>query len=106
MQVNIKHLIDEVQCYQTVREWRGPDGVVCPSGASTYVMRRGCDDPAPARQRSECHDGPKRCDALPDTSFAGPHQPLKVGVVWRYVRGRHVSHAPMAPAWSSKEREA
>ena len=31
MQVNIKKLIDEVQCYQTVREMRWPDGVVCPS---------------------------------------------------------------------------
>ena len=29
MQVNIKNLIDEVQCYQTVRELRWPDGVVC-----------------------------------------------------------------------------
>ena len=29
MQINIKHLIDDVQCYQTVRELRWPDGVEC-----------------------------------------------------------------------------
>ena len=31
MQVNIKNLVDDVQCYQTVRELRWPDGVACPS---------------------------------------------------------------------------
>ena len=31
MQVNITKLIDDVQCYQTVRELRWPDGVQCPS---------------------------------------------------------------------------
>ena len=53
MQVNIKHLIDDVQCYQTVRELRWPDGVVCPSCESTYVLKRGFDDTEPARQRYE-----------------------------------------------------
>ena len=27
VQVNIKNLIDDVQCYQTVRELRWPDGI-------------------------------------------------------------------------------
>ena len=31
MQVNIKNLIDEVQCYQTVRDMRWPDDIACPS---------------------------------------------------------------------------
>jgi Transposase zinc-ribbon domain len=35
VQVNITNLIDDVQCYQTVRELRWPDGVTCPS-ARTY----------------------------------------------------------------------
>ena len=30
MQVNIKNLIDDSQCYQTVRELRWPDGIKCP----------------------------------------------------------------------------
>ena len=31
VQVNIMNLIDEAQCYQTVRELRWPDGITCPS---------------------------------------------------------------------------
>ena len=27
MQVNIKNLIDDVRCYQTIRELRWPDGI-------------------------------------------------------------------------------
>jgi hypothetical protein len=30
VQVNIKNLIDDGQCYQTVRELRWPDGITCP----------------------------------------------------------------------------
>jgi len=40
VQVNIKHLINDVQCYQTVRELRWPDGVVCPSCESKYSSSR------------------------------------------------------------------
>ena len=41
MQVNIKNLIDDVQCYQTVRELRWPDGVACPSCQTTQIIKRG-----------------------------------------------------------------
>jgi hypothetical protein len=53
VQVNIKHLVDDVQCYQTVRELRWPDGVACPSCESKHVIKRGFDDTEPARQRYE-----------------------------------------------------
>jgi transposase-like protein len=78
VQVNIKHLIDEVQCYQTVRELRWPNGIVCPSCESKYIIRRGFDDTEPARQRYECHDCTKRFDDLTDTIFARHHQPLRL----------------------------
>ena len=81
MQVNIKHLIDDVQCYQTVRELRWPDGVQFPSCESKHVIKLGFDDTEPARQRYECHDCNKRFDDLTDTIFAGHHQPLKVWVL-------------------------
>ena len=48
VQVNITKLIDDVQCYQTVRELRWPDGVQCPSCASQQVSKRGFDDTEPA----------------------------------------------------------
>jgi hypothetical protein len=38
-QVNIKNLIDEVQCYETVRELRWPDGIACPSYQATQVIK-------------------------------------------------------------------
>jgi Transposase zinc-ribbon domain len=44
VQVNITKLIDDVQCYQTVRELRWPDGVACPSCESQEVIKRGFDD--------------------------------------------------------------
>jgi hypothetical protein len=43
VQVNIKNLVDDVQCYQTVRELRWPDGVACPSCESKYVIKRGLE---------------------------------------------------------------
>ena len=64
MQINITNLIDDVQCYQTVRELRWPDGVVCPSCASQQVIKRGFDDTEPVRQRYECHDCHARFDEM------------------------------------------
>ncbi len=98
LQVNIKNLIDAVQCYQTVRELRWPDGIACPSCQSKQVMKRGFDDTELARQRSECHDWHKRFDDLTDTMFAGHHQPLKVWILCLYFMGLNVSNEPMAQA--------
>ena len=98
MQVNITKLIDDVQCYQTVRELRWPDGVVCPSCESQEVIKRGCDDTEPARQRYECHNCNQRFDNLTDTIFAGHHQPLKVWILCLYFMGLNVSNDQMAQA--------
>src|SRR5262249_3519660 len=100
VQVNIKRLIDDVQCYQTVRELRWPDGITCPSCQSTQVIKRGFDDTEPARQRYECHDCDTRFDDLTDTMFAGHHQPLKVWVLCLYFMGLNISHEQMAQAWA------
>src|SRR5687768_4465196 len=91
VQVNIKKLIDEVQCYQTVRELRWPDGIICPSCQSKEVIKRGFDETEPARQRYECHDCHRRFDDLTDTIFAGHHQPLKVWILCLYFMGLNVS---------------
>ena len=96
MQVNITNLIDEVQYYQTVRESRWPDGIVCPSCQSKHAIKRGFDDTEPARQRYEGHDCDQRFDALTDTIFAGRHQPLKVWVVCLYFLGLNVSNEQIA----------
>ena len=105
MQVNIKHLVDDVQCYQTVRELRWPDGVACPACASTQVIKRGCDDTAPARQRYECHNCDQRFDDLTDTIFAGHHQPLKVWILCLYFMGLNVSNEQVAHELSLDESD-
>jgi transposase-like protein len=96
VQVNIKKLIDDVQCYQTVRELRWPDGVECQSCQSTRVIKRGFDDTEPARQRYECTDCHKRFDDLTDTIFAGHHQALKVWLLCLYFMGLNLSNEQIA----------
>jgi transposase-like protein len=96
LQVNIKNLIDDVQCYQTVRELRWPDGVACPSCESPLVIKRGFDDTEPARQRYEWSDCHKRFDDLTDTIFAGHHQPLKVWILCARSQGPHLCSSPSA----------
>jgi len=100
--VNSTHLIDAGQCYQTVRELRWPDGVVCPSCASQQVINRGFDDTEPVRQRYECHDCPARFDDVPATIFAGHHQPLQVWRLCLYFMGLNLSHEQIAHALAVK----
>src|SRR5262245_1439237 len=100
VQVNIKRLIDDVQCYQTVRALRWPDGVARPSCASQHVIKRGFDDTESARQRYACHDCDTRFDDLTDPIFAGHHQPLKVWVLCLYVMGLNVSNEQIGQAWA------
>ena len=106
MQVNIQRLIDDVQCYQTVRELRWPDGVACPSCESKDVIKRGFDNTGPARQRYECHNCNTRFDDLTDTIFAGHHQPLKVWVLCLYFMGLNLSNEQIAHKLSSNESDA
>ena len=105
LQVNITNLIDDAQCYQTVRELRWPDGVACPSCESKEVIKRGFDDTEPARQRYACRDCDKRCDDLTDTIFAGQHQPLKVWVLCLYFMGLNLSNEQIAHELSVNESD-
>jgi transposase-like protein len=106
VQVNITKLIDDVQCYQTVRALRWADGVQCPSCESQQAIKRGCDDTEPARQRYACHDCHTRFDDLTDTIFAGHHQPLKVWIWCLYFLGLNLSNAHIARELSIHESDA
>src|SRR5262249_49142630 len=96
VQVNIKNLVDDAQCYQTIRELRWPDGVTCPSCESRQVIKRGFDDTESARQRYEWHDCHTRFNDLTDTIFGGHHQPLKAWVLCLYCMGLHRSNEQRA----------
>lgn len=100
MQVNIKNLIAEAQWYDSVREWRWPEGRQCPFCDATRVMKRGFDENEPARQRYECNVCGKRFDDLTGTIFAGHHQPLKGWMLCLYCLGLNWSKEHIA-----KERD-
>ncbi|MGD9827071.1 transposase, partial [Desulfobacter sp.] len=48
IQVNIKTLIDDAQCYDTVRELRWPEGCQCPHCDSKRLIKRGFEEKEPA----------------------------------------------------------
>lgn len=96
MQVNIKNLIDDAQCYDAVRELRWPEGRERPFCDSRRVIRRGSDEKEPARQRYECKDCGKRFNDLTGAIFSGHHQPLKVWILCLYFMVLNLSNDQIA----------
>lgn len=85
--VNIRDLIDDAKCYQTVRTMRWPEGTTCPHCSSAAVIKEGRDDTQPLRQRYLCHDCQRRFDDLTGTIFAGHHEPLRIWIICLYFMG-------------------
>ncbi len=94
--LNIRDLIDDAKCYQTVRELRWPDGVSCPHCSSRAVIKDGKDGTQPHRQRYLCHGCRKRFDDLTGTIFAGHHQPLRTWIICLYFMGLNLSTLQIA----------
>lgn len=96
MLVNLTRLVDDVKCFETVRELRWPEGVACPDCGSGQVALRGKDDTQPARQRYLCKACGKQFDDLTDTIFAGRHQPLRTWILCLYFMGLNLSNEQIA----------
>jgi transposase-like protein len=94
--IHIQALIDDVKCFETVRNRRWPDGVQCPTCGSSEVTTHGRDETQPERQRYLCKACERRFDDWTDTIFAGPHQPLRVWRVCLYFMGLNLSHHHIA----------
>ena len=94
--VNIQSLFDDAKCFQTVRDMRWPDGVVCPFCDSASVVKNGRDDTQPDRQRYECNGCRKRFDDLTGTVFAGHHRPLRTWIACLYLMGLNLSGLQIA----------
>jgi transposase-like protein len=94
--VNIRDLIDDAKCFQTIREMRWPDCVTCPHCLTDSVIKDGRDDTQPHRQRYLCHGCRKRFDDLTGTIFTGHHEPLKTWVVCLYFMGLNLSTLQIA----------
>ena len=94
--INIRDLIDDAKCYQTVRDLRWPDHITCPNCSSQAVIKDGRDDTQPHRQRYLCHGCHKRFDDLTGTIFAGHHEPLRTWIVCLYFMGLNLSSLQIA----------
>ena len=94
--INIAGLMDDAKCFAFVREKRWPEGVRCPGCDSGVVIRDGCDDTQPCRQRYRCKTCGGRFDDLTGTVLAGHHQPLRVWVLCLFFMGLNLSNRQIA----------
>ena len=94
--VNIRDLIDDAKCFQTVRDMRWADLGTCPHCSSESVIRDGRDDTQAHRQRYTCHGCRKRFDDLTGTIFAGRHEPLRTWIICLYFMGLNLSTLQIA----------
>jgi transposase-like protein len=94
--VNLASLIDDAKCFGLVRQHRWPEGVRCPGCGSSAVVRHGCDDTQPHRQRYRRKTCLARFDDLTGTVLAGHHQPLRVWVLCLYFMGLNLSNRQIA----------
>jgi transposase-like protein len=94
--VNLSALIDDAKCFALVRQYRWPEGVRCPACGGGAVVRDGCDDTQPHRQRYRCKACAGRFDDLAGTVRAGRHQPLRVWVLCLYFMGLNLSNRQIA----------
>jgi len=94
--INLSGLMDDAKCFAFVRRHRWPEGVCCPGCGSGAVIRDGCDDTQPCRQRYRCKACGGRFDDLTGTVLAGHHQPLRVWVLCLYFMGLNLSNRQIA----------
>src|SRR5215216_191385 len=94
--VDLSGLMDDAKCFAFVRQRRWPEGVRCPGCGSDAVIRDGCDDTQPHRQRYRCKACAGRFDDLTGTVLAGRHQPLRVWVLCLYLMGLNLSNCQIA----------
>lgn len=94
--INIKNLVDDQQCFATVRRVRWPVEVTCAHCYSIQISRRGKDDRQKFRQRYHCNACDKDFDDLTNTIFAGRHQPLKIWILCLYFMGLNLSNSQIA----------
>ena len=74
--INIQHLIDEQQCYETVRKLRWSNGVTCPHcmASADKIIKRGTSSKVEFCQRYHCKQCDKDFDDLTHTIFTNRHQ--------------------------------
>src|SRR3954454_10850010 len=69
--VNLSGLLDDAKCFALVRQLRWPEGMRCLGCRRDTVIRDGCDDTQPHRQRYRCKACAGRFDDLTGTAWPG-----------------------------------
>ena len=104
--LDIRSLVDDARCYETVRRLRWPDGVRCAHCDAAEVTHQGHDDTQRDRRRYLCKACGRRFDDLTGTVFAGHHQPLKVWVLCLYFMGLNLSNEQIGRELSINSSDA
>ncbi len=94
--LNIRAIIDDAKCFDTVRGLRWPQGVRCVDCDADTVVKHGRDETQPDRQRYHCRACNRYFDDLTDTIFEGHHQPLDVWILCLYFMGLNLSNRQIA----------
>lgn len=79
--LNIRDIIDDVKCFETVRGLRWPEGVRCVDCDADTVVKHSRNETQPERQRYHCRACNRYFYDLTDTIFEGHHQPLDVWIL-------------------------
>lgn len=94
--IKLQDLLDDVKCYETVRQSQWPDGVRCPHCGAATITKQGRDTTQPARRKYRCERCHRYFDDLTGTVLAGHHQPLQVWVLCLYFMGLNLSNRQIA----------
>jgi transposase-like protein len=94
--LNIRAIVGDARCFETVREMRWPQGVRCVHCGADAVAKHGRDETQPERQRYRCRTCNRYFDDLTGTIFEGHHQPLKVWILCLYLMGLNLSNRQIA----------
>ena len=94
--LNIRAIVDDAKCFETVREMRWPEGVRCVHCGADTVAKNGRDETQAERQRYRCRTCDRYFDDLTGTIFEGHHQPLHVWILCLYFMGLNLSNRQIA----------
>ncbi len=93
---NIRDLIDDAKCYETVRQLRWSQVIACCYCDSTEITKQGFDSEHEHCQRYRCKGCHRWFDDLTLTIFAGRHQGLKCWILCLYFMGLNLSNRQIA----------
>ena len=106
MLVQIKNLIDDKKCYESVRELRWSESIKCPHCKFDNVIKQGFDETEKERQRYFCKACNKKFDDLTNTVFSNSHHSLKTWILCLYLMNLNLSNRQISKELEISEKMA